>query len=309
MSIVVVGSIAFDSISTPFGFREKSLGGAANYFSMSAQFFSKVLLVGVVGEDFPEAHLQALSQRGVDLLGVTKAQGKSFHWQGEYGFDLNEARSLKTELNVFEHFKPSLPKAYCGADTIFLANIEPALQIHVLKQMQKPRISALDTMNFWIQNRRQDLQEAISMVDILFINDSEIRQLSGEHNIVKAAKMPQKLGAKTIIVKRGEFGSLMFHQGEISFVPAYPLEDVFDPTGAGDTFAGGFLGLLDRLNRSDAQALRQAMVMGTVMSSFVIEKFSFDRLLNLKKEEMAERTRLLHQMLRLDDPISFQPFR
>ncbi len=298
MSIVVVGSIAFDTIKTPFGEPIKSLGGAANYFAMAAQFFSQVQMVGIVGDDFPRHHLELLKQKNIDIGGIETMPGPSFHWQGEYGWDLNCAKTIKTELNVFEHFSPQVPESYRNANTVFLANIDPELQIHVLKQMRSPKISALDTMNFWIERKPEELKKAISMIDILFINDAEIRSLTGEHNIIKAAKGVLRLGAKMAVIKRGEYGSLLFTDNEIALVPAYPVEEVFDPTGAGDTFAGGFLGYLDQQVELNSKNLRHAMVTGTVMSSFVIEKFSFDRMLELDERGIAERKQRLMNLSR-----------
>lgn len=289
MSIVVVGSIAFDSVTTPFGSREHALGGAANYFSLAASFFSTVNLVGVVGEDFPEDHLQYLKSRNVDVKGVKRDFGKTFHWQGKYNFDLNEAQTLKTDLNVFADFAPVLPEDYRHARTVFLANIDPVLQMQVLDQVEKPEIVALDTMNFWIEGKNADLKKVISNVDVLFINESEVRQLAQEHNIVKAAKAMQTLGPKTIVVKRGEYGALLFHHDKSFFCPAFPLEDLFDPTGAGDTFAGGFLGFLDKQKTIDFSTLKTAMSVGTVMASFVIEQFSFDRMRDLQITEIKQR--------------------
>lgn len=297
MSVVVVGSIAFDSIKTPFGERTKSLGGAANYFSVAAQYFTQVHMVGVIGEDYPKSHLIYLKNRGVDISGVEVVAKASFHWQGEYGYDLNEAKTIATELNAFETFKPSLACHATMADCVFLANIDPELQIHVLQQMKAPKIRALDSMNFWIEKKPDLLQKAISMVDILFINEAEIRALSDEYNIVKAAKRVQKMGARIVVVKRGEYGSLLFFDNQMAFMPAFPTEEVFDPTGAGDTFAAGFLGYIDGCKRLDMPALRQAMVMGSVMASFVIEQFSFDRLMNLSKEAIWERVCLLQGLL------------
>lgn len=293
MSIVVVGSIAFDTIKTPFGQREKSLGGAANYFAVSAQFFGTVKMVGVIGEDFPQVHLDFLKNRGVDISGVERVSGLSFHWQGEYGYDLNEAKTINTELNVFEHFLPNLPEHYRSAKTVFLANIDPELQVHVLKQMTSPKLCALDTMNFWIERKNSALKKAIGLVDILFVNDAEVRALTGEHNIVKAARGALRLGARIVVIKRGEYGALLCFDNQMAFVPAFPLEDVYDPTGAGDSFAGGFLGYLSQKKTYDLSTLKQAMLMGTVMSSFVIEKFSFDRLLELDEKAIAERKKLL----------------
>ncbi|MCA9507179.1 MAG: sugar kinase [Myxococcales bacterium] len=289
MSIVVVGSIAFDSVSTPHGKREKSLGGAANYFAIAAQFYTKICMVGVVGEDFPKSHLELLKQKNIDISGIAQKAGYSFHWQGEYGFDLNSAQTLKTELNVFEDFLPQLPQSYRHAETVFLANIDPELQIHVLQQMTKPKIKALDTMNFWIERKLNQLKQAISMVDILFVNDAEIRSLTGEHNIIKAAKAALAIGAKIIVIKRGEYGALLFFDTHVAHVPAFLVEEVFDPTGAGDSFAGGFLGYLDTKDGFSINHLKEAMVAGTVMSSFAIEKFSFDRVLELDETMLSKR--------------------
>jgi sugar/nucleoside kinase (ribokinase family) len=289
MSIVVVGSIAFDTVTTPFGNRDKSLGGAASYFAIAAQFFSKVKMVGIIGDDFPSEFLDDLRARKIDISGIERVKGKSFHWFGEYGYDLNEAKTLTTELNVFEHFLPNLPDNYRTADTIFLANIDPDLQIHVLKQMKEPKLRALDSMNFWIERKNAALKKAIGLIDILFVNDAEARALTGEHNIIKAARAALRLGARIVVIKRGEYGALLCFDNEIAFMPAYPLEDVFDPTGAGDSFAGGFLGYLSEKRSLDLNNLKHAMLMGTVMSSFVIEKFSFDRLLELDEKAIAER--------------------
>src|SRR5688572_12837546 len=236
MSIVVVGSIAFDSVKTPFGQCEAALGGAANYFSLSASFLSDVRLVGVVGEDFPESHLKFLSERGVDVQGVQKKTGRTFHWQGQYGFDLNEPRTIKTDLNVFADFAPELPAHYRDSETVFLANIDPTLQLQVLDQIRRPKLIALDTMNFWIEGKNAELKEAIKRIHILFINESELRQLTKEHNIVKAVRIVQQWGPDTVVVKRGEYGAILFQGVSTFFVPAYPLEDLYDPTGAGDTF-------------------------------------------------------------------------
>jgi len=304
MGIVVVGSIAFDSVKTPFGECDHTLGGAANYFSLSANFFSKVALVGVVGEDFPEHHLNYLKEKNIDTSGIAQVAGKTFHWQGEYRYDLNEPQTLKTELNVFADFSPKIPEHYRDSRTVFLANIDPTLQLSVLKQVHNPKISALDTMNFWIEGKNRELKEAISQVDILFINESELRQLAGEHNIVKAAKSMHQLGPKTVVVKRGEYGAILFHNEKRFFSPAYPLEDVFDPTGAGDTFAGGFLGWLDKCRSLDFEHLKQAMLIGTVMSSFVIEKFSFDRMKELTREEIEQRCRNLQQLAQMPKEFS-----
>ncbi|MBL4818024.1 MAG: sugar kinase, partial [Deltaproteobacteria bacterium] len=262
MSILVVGSIAFDSVETPFGVCERALGGAANFFSMTASLFTKVHLVGVVGEDFPRDHLNFLEDRGVDIGGVLQALGKTFHWKGYYGYDLNEAQTLKTELNVFQDFDPKLSAKHQEAQTVFLANIDPSLQLDVLYQVKEPKITAMDTMNFWIESKNLELKEVVSKINILFINEAELRQLAGERNTYKAARQIQDLGPKTIVVKRGEYGALLCHESKHYFVPAYPLEDLYDPTGAGDTFAAGFMGYLDRAGDFSYKTLKEAMVMG-----------------------------------------------
>lgn len=302
MSIVVVGSIAFDSVKTPFGECEQVLGGAANFFSLSSNFFSDVKLVGVVGEDFPQSHLDFLTMRGIDIAGVKRESGKTFHWRGRYGFDLNEAQTIRTDLNVFAGFSPELPAHYCEAETVFLANIDPTLQLKVLDQIKNPRIVALDTMNFWIESKPEELKKAISRVNILFMNEAEIRQFSKEHSLVKAAKAIQSLGPKTIVIKRGEYGSLLFHGEQAFFVPAFLLEDLFDPTGAGDTFAGGFMGWLDARELS-WESLKEAMTLGTVMASFAIEQFSFDRMRTLTHQEIEERCENLQKLSISSRPI------
>lgn len=299
MSIVVVGSIAFDSIKTPFGTREKSLGGAANYFSMAAKFFNKVKMIGVIGEDFPENHLAYLEKEGIDIEGIKRLKGQSFHWQGEYGFDLNEAVTIKTELNVYKDFFPIIPDSYKKPEVIFLANIDPVLQMSVLEQVKRPKIVALDTMNFWIKNKYKDLKKVISLIDILFINDAEIRELTGEINIVKATKKIMDLGASIVVVKRGEYGSFLRYDDHVAFMPAFPLENVFDPTGAGDVFAGGFLGYLSLASSLSYPQLKKAMLYGTVMSSFVIEEFSFDKLKIIDKHNIEERKNKIIKMIEL----------
>jgi len=296
MSVVVVGSIAFDSVKTPFGQVEAALGGAANYFSLCASFFTNVRLVGVVGEDFPSDHLNYLKSRGVDIAGVQRVSGQTFHWKGQYGYDLNEAQTLKTDLNVFADFSPALPAHYRDSETVFLANIDPTLQLQVLDQIRRPKLVALDTMNYWISGKNAELKEAIKRVHILFINESELRQLTGEHSIVKAARLVQNWGPSTVVVKRGEYGAILFQGTSTFFVPAYPLEDLFDPTGAGDTFAGGFLGWLDRHGASDFETLKESMTLGSVMASFVIEQFSFDRLRTLTNGEIEERCASLQRL-------------
>lgn len=306
MSIVVVGSVAFDSVKTPFGSREQALGGAANYFAMSARFFSSVNMVGIVGDDFPEDHLQYLQANRVNLDGLERVPGASFHWKGDYGFDLNEARTLDTQLNVFADFKPKLPDSYRAAKTVFLANIDPDLQVEVLEQVHSPNLVALDTMNFWIEGKREALLRALKRVDVLLINDAEVRMLAQEHNVVKAVKIVREMGPKSIVVKRGEYGSLLFHDNEVFVSSAYPLEDVFDPTGAGDTFAGGFVGWLDKMGKIDMETMKQAMLLGTVMSSYVIEDFSFDRMRELTHAKISERFEHLTKLGQMPQNVSLE---
>jgi len=239
MSLLVVGSVAFDSVKTPFGKADDVLGGSATYFSTAASYFTDVSVVAVVGSDFPEKHLTFLKSRKIDIEGIEQTEGKTFRWKGEYGYDLNEARTLDTQLNVFQSFKPKLPESYKNKNVVFLANIDPDLQREVLEQVEKPSLVACDTMNFWIEGKKDSLLKTLKMVDILLINDGEARELSGEPNLVKAASIIHSMGPKTLIIKQGEYGALMFKDGKIFSAPAYPLESVFDPTGAGDSFAGG----------------------------------------------------------------------
>jgi sugar/nucleoside kinase (ribokinase family) len=296
MSILVVGSVAFDSVETPFGRVDNVLGGSATYFSTSASFFTDVSLVAVVGEDFPQEHVDFLKSRNIDLRGLARNPGKTFHWKGRYGFDLNEAQTLETHLNVFETFRPRIPDEYAGAEFLFLANIDPELQMEVLDQVQRPRIVACDTMNFWISSKPEALKKVIERVDIFIINEGEARQLSGEANLIKAARKLLGLGVKTLIVKRGEYGVLMFNRTSVFSAPAYPLEEVFDPTGAGDTFAGGFMGYLANTGDPSEEGIRQAIIFGSVMASFNVEDFSLNRLKRLDYREIEERYRSFKAM-------------
>ena len=296
MSILVVGSVAFDSVETPFGRVDNVLGGSATYFSTSASFFTDVSLVAVVGEDFPQEHVDFLKSRNIDLGGLARNRGKTFHWKGRYGFDLNEAQTLETHLNVFETFRPRIPDEYADAEFLFLANIDPELQMEVLDQVQRPRIVACDTMNFWISSKPEALKKVIERVDILIINEGEARQLSGEANLIKAARKLLDIGVKTLIVKRGEYGVLMFNRASVFSAPAYPLEEVFDPTGAGDTFAGGFMGYLANTGDPSEEGIRQAIIFGSVMASFNVEDFSLNRLKSLDYHEIEERYRSFKAM-------------
>ena len=305
-SILAVGSVAYDSVKTPFGEVEEVLGGSGTYFSVAASFFTQVDLVACVGQDFRRQDVQFLESRNIDLEGLETMDGRTFRWKGEYGYDLNERTTLDTQLNVFS-----------DSDYVFLGNIDPALQREVISQVQKPQLVACDTMNYWIDGHFESLLETLKYVGILLVNDSEARQLAREANLVKAARKILGWGPEIVVIKRGEYGVLMFQVdrqaslgqaglpqgGELSVfgAPAYPLEDVFDPTGAGDSFAGGFMGYLAGVNRSDAQAMRQAIIFGSVMASFSVEKFSLDRLKELTYTEIELRYREFKEMTHFED--------
>lgn len=291
MSLLVVGSVAFDSVKTPFGEAEEVLGGSATYFSTAASYFTDVAIVAVVGDDFPDKHLTFLKSRRIDIEGIERKPGKTFRWKGEYSFELNEARTVETQLNVFQSFMPKLPESYQEKKVVFLANIDPDLQRDVLNQVRKPALVACDTMNFWIEGKREALLETLKLVDILLINDGEARELSGEPNLVKAANRILSLGPKTLIIKRGEYGALMFKDTKIFSAPAYPLESVFDPTGAGDSFAGGFMGYLANTMNFGETNIRRAIIFGSVMASFNVESFSLDRIKRLDYTEVENRYR------------------
>lgn len=287
--ILVVGSVALDSVRTPFGEVEEVLGGSAVYFSVVASFFAPVKLVAVVGEDFPEDYIEFLKNRDIDLKGFQKLPGKTFRWKGEYSYNLNEAQTLETQLNVFQNFYPDLPEDYRNARYVFLANIDPELQNRVLDQVKKPKAIVCDTMNYWIENKPEQLEEVIQKVNILVINEAEARQLSSEANLVKAAHKILSLGPEVLIVKRGEYGALYFTDNSIFSAPGYPLEFVYDPTGAGDSFAGGFLGYLAKLGNISETNIRQAIIFGSVMASFDVEDFSIRRFKTLTFSEIKKR--------------------
>ncbi len=288
--LVVVGSVALDSVTTPFGKVTEALGGSATYFAYAASFFAPVHVVAAVGDDFPREHLDLLSHRGVDIDALRVLPGKkTFRWTGEYGFDLNEARTLDTQLNAFAEFKPALEARQRAAPFLFLANIDPDLQLDVRRQMTDPLFTALDTMNFWIEGKRDALLRVLHEVDALVINDAEARMLAREPNLIKAARAIIELGPRVVVIKRGEYGSVMVSDGEFFFTPAYPLESVFDPTGAGDTFAGGFMGYLAQRGMTDPASMRKAMVFGAVMASFAVEDFSLERLKRLSSSEIEQR--------------------
>jgi sugar/nucleoside kinase (ribokinase family) len=299
--LVVVGSVALDSVKTPFGKVAEALGGSATYFSYAASFFAPVRVVGAVGRDFPHEHLELLRGRGIDVTALeVRPDQKTFRWTGEYGFDLNEAKTLDVQLNAFATFKPKLGPIHRKARFLFLANIDPVLQLDVLSQMERPALVALDTMNFWIEGKREDLLQVLARVDVLLINDAEARMLAREPNLIKAARVIAGMGPRTVVIKRGEYGALLVSKGQYFFAPAYPLESVFDPTGAGDTFAGGFMGYLAEHDATDPTALRRAMVRGAAMASFTVEDFSLERLKRLEAGEIEERVRHFADMVRLE---------
>ncbi|MBK6684607.1 MAG: sugar kinase [Deltaproteobacteria bacterium] len=302
MSLLVVGSMAIDSVETPFGKRPEALGGSATFFSMSASLLSPVRLVAVIGQDFPEEHVQMLKERRIDLQGLERVPGgKTFRWAGKYGENLNEAITLDTQLNVFADFKPRLPEHFRDTPYVFLANIHPKLQLEVLEQVRSPKLVGLDTMNLWINHERAALLEVLKRIDCLTLNETEAKLLSGESNVAKAARAIRSMGPKVVVVKRGEYGALYFDQTHIFHAPAYPLEQVFDPTGAGDTFAGGMMGYLARTGGTDAAHFRQAMIMGCVLGSFTVEAFSVDRLKTVTGPELNRRFKLFRAMTHFED--------
>jgi sugar/nucleoside kinase (ribokinase family) len=294
MSLLVVGSVAFDALETPFGKTDRTLGGAATYFSLAASLFAPVRLVGVVGDDFSREDEKVLRSRRIDLEGLERAPGKSFFWAGRYSADLRSRETLLTELNVFAAFQPKLPEAYRDSHFVFLGNIDPTLQRSVLEQMKRrPKLVALDTMNYWIERTPGELRKTLKLIDALLINDEEAYQLSDENNLLRAAKAILRMGPKTVVIKRGEYGSMLFHDGSILAVPAYPLEEVRDPTGAGDSFAGGFMGALADHGRATRHSIRRAMVFGSVLGSFAVERLGVERLKRLKRKEVDSRAREL----------------
>lgn len=301
MGVLVVGSVALDSVKTPFGAVEDVLGGSASYFATAASFFTEVSLVGVVGEDFPAEALALFREREINIEGLERVPGRTFRWRGEYRYDLNEAITLETQLNVFERFRPKLPLSYQESPYVFLANIDPELQLDVLTQVKRPKFVACDTMNFWIQGKPEALKAVLQRVDLLTINESEARQLAQEPNIVRAARLILNMGPKALIIKRGEYGALMFSDSTVFFAPAYPLEAVYDPTGAGDSFAGGFMGYLANVDAVSEEAMRQAIIVGCTMASFNVESFSLERLRSLTYAEIRERFRAFRSLVTFAD--------
>ena len=298
MSILVVGSIALDTVETPSGKVDDSPGGSALYFSTAASFFAPVNVVGVVGEDFEFSHINFLSQRKVDLSGLVVEKGKTFRWGGRYYKNMNMRDTLFTYLNVFETFRPQIPEKYRGSKFIFLANIDPELQLSVLESVSSPTLSVLDTMNFWISGKRAALDEVIKRVDVVILNDEEIQELTGIHHINRAAMELLKQGPRILVIKKGEHGAVLVTKDDFFFAPAYPVANVVDPTGAGDSFAGGFLGYLAGCPQITNTELRQAVVYGSAVASFNVESFSFERLKNMQREEVEQRVDKFREMMR-----------
>ena len=289
MSILVVGTVAFDSIETPFGVAERILGGSASYFALAASYFAPVRIVGVIGRDFPQEYLDLFTQRSIDLEGLKKERGETFHWRGKYHEDINVRDTLELHLNVLSGFVPQLPESYRDAEYVFLGNIDPAMQIEVLNQIRHMRLVVCDTMDYWIRESSKELRAVLKRIEMLVVNDSEARLLSGQNNIVRAARAILKMGPEVVLIKRGEYGVLQFSDSSIFATPAYPLEEVFDPTGAGDSFAGGFLGQLARSGDHSQRGIRRAIAYGSVVASFTVEDFGVKRLTNVSLSDIEER--------------------
>ena len=306
MSVLVVGTVAFDAIETPFGKTDKIVGGAATYICLSASFFTKKLnLVSVVGEDFPDSAIQMLKNKSVNITGLQIKKGeKTFFWSGKYHNDMNTRDTLDTQLNVLENFNPIVPKEFQESEFLMLGNLMPSVQKKVLDQMKKrPKLVVLDTMNFWMDLFMDDLKEALKEVDVLAINDEEARQLSEEYSLVKAAKIILKMGPKYLIIKKGEHGALLFNNKEVFFAPAFPMEDVCDPTGAGDSFAGGFIGYLAKTNDISFKNMKRAVINGSAMASFCVEKFGTQKLTEINKKDVDIRINEFVNLVQFDDPL------
>lgn len=302
MTVLVVGSVAYDSVQTPAGSRDDALGGSATYFSVACSNFAPVGLIGVVGEDFRDGDVELLRSHGVDLSGLERVEGRTFRWAGVYGpEDVNTRRTLDTQLNVFGDFAPKLSEAHRGAPYLFLANIAPSLQLDVLRQMRRrPKLVALDTMNFWIEGSGPELREIVRQVDVVFMDENEARSFTDTANLMQAASAIHSMGPRTVVVKRGEHGAILFHEGQPFLTPAVPLERVIDPTGAGDTFAGGFMGYLAATGDLSERGFRRAAVVGSVTGSFVVEGFSLERLAEATSEEIETRFRQLATLTRFE---------
>jgi sugar/nucleoside kinase (ribokinase family) len=303
MSLLVVGSVAFDAIETPFGKTDKIVGGAASYISLAASYFTQITnLVAVVGEDFPQNFIDHLNKHGVNTEGLQVKEGeKSFFWSGKYHTDMNSRDTLVTELNVLGNFDPIVPDSYQNCEYLMLGNLTPKVQQTVIERLTKrPKLIVMDTMNFWMEIALDDLKQTLKMVDVLTINDEEARQLSGEYSLVKAAAKIQEMGPKYLIIKKGENGALLFHGKEIFFAPALPLEEVFDPTGAGDTFAGGFIGYLAKTGDISFDNMKNAIIYGSAMASFCVERFGTERIIDLSKDELDARIRAFQNLVRFN---------
>ena len=305
MGLLVVGSIALDSVETPFGSTTDALGGSATFFAYAAAFFHPVQVVGVVGDDFPSAELDRLAERGVDLSGVEHARGASFRWKGKYSLDFRNRETLDTQLGVFATFEPKLPEAFRGAKLVFLGNIDPTLQSNVLDQTKTPDLVVCDTMNYWIQGAPELLLELMKRIDVLMVNDSEARQLSGDWNVYRSARWILDRGPKMVIIKQGEYGAFMVDETGVFCVPGYPLEEICDPTGAGDAFAGGFMGHLGRTGDLSPANMRRAMVFGSTTGSFAVERFSVERFLEIGPAEIAARARAFADLVHFDTTNGF----
>ena len=308
MSILCVGSVALDSVETPFGKADRVLGGSAVYFSAAATVFNPVQLVGVVGDDYPVDELRFLEERGADLSGIEHASGKSFFWAGRYHYDLNTRDTLDTQLGVFAEFEPKIPDSFRDARFVFLGNIDPALQHDVLNQVTAPEVVACDTMNFWIEGAREPLLELLGRVRILMVNDEEVRQLAGQANLLKAARWVQDQGPEIVVVKKGEHGAILFTDDWMFHVPGFPLEEVFDPTGAGDSFAGGFMGHLARSGEVTPATLRQAIVFGSALGSFACERFSVERLQELHTDDVAARVEEFRRLTAFETHLAVEQY-
>ncbi len=303
MSLVVIGSMAFDALETPFGKVDRIIGGSATYVAWSASYFTNnIKQVSIVGGDFPQEEMDALTNRGVSMEGVEVVKdGKSFFWSGRYHMDMNTRDTLVTELNVLEQFDPKLPESFQDCEFLMLGNLVPAIQANVINQLKnRPKLIVMDTMNFWMEVALEDLKKTISMVDVLMVNDSEARQLSGEYSLVKAAAKIQAMGPKYLIIKKGEHGALLFHGKQVFFAPALPLEDVFDPTGAGDTFAGGFMGHIAKTKDISFENMKRAIIVGSAMASFCVEKFGPNRLKELTTDEIHGRINEFVDLVQFD---------
>ncbi len=300
MSVLVVGSVALDTVETPYGKVEDAIGGSATFFSAAASYFTDVNVVAVVGEDFPHEQIEFLKRRKVNFDGLVTKPGKTFRWGGRYDFDVNQRETLFTHLNVFEDFDPVLPESFKTTPYLFLANIQPDLQLKVLQKMNRPKLVVMDTMNFWIEGTPDSLKDVLKRIDILIVNDSEVRQLAETPNIFAGAEIIQQMGPKILVIKKGEHGALLIEGGNYFWAPAFPVQEVQDPTGAGDTFAGGFVGYLAKVDDFSNKNLRKAMIYGSTLASFCVEKFSLEKLVNLSQNEIESRYQQFINMTKCD---------